>query len=243
MQVPAGPRVLSFTPEEIDREAVEAGAWKTYTRRREAEFIFSRFGPKRFERALELGAGDGKQSVTLAGYCGALICTELDGKRLRPRGIPNVECRVCDAEDLSVFPDGSFDLVYSSNLLEHLAHPVRALEESKRVLKPGGLIIAVVPSRTWKVFNFLLAPLRPVVPRVHGRSFEHVGEYVRFGRRHWERTFRRAGLRLLETLSLPFGMGHGPRFRALLRFGNRMGLSGSTVFILDAGEAVETGRA
>jgi len=138
MQVPAGPRFLSFRPDEIEREAVEAVAWKTYTRRREAEFVFSRFGPKAFGRALELGAGDGKQSVTLARYCGTLICTELDGKLLRPRDLPNVEYRTCDAEDLSAFGDGSFDLVYASHLLEHLAHPVRALEEASGCWRRAG---------------------------------------------------------------------------------------------------------
>jgi len=43
-------------------------------------------------------------------------------------------------------------------------------------------------------------------------------------------------LRLIETLHLPFGIGHGPRFLSLLKFGNKLGLSGATVFILSAGE-------
>jgi len=38
------------------------------------------------------------------------------------------------------FPDGSFDAAFAHQLLQHLAEPVAALVEAKRVLRPGGLI-------------------------------------------------------------------------------------------------------
>jgi predicted SAM-dependent methyltransferase len=45
------------------------------------------------------------------------------------------------------FPDGAFDAVYSSHLLEHLyrAEALALLQESRRVLRPGGICRAVVP--------------------------------------------------------------------------------------------------
>jgi SAM-dependent methyltransferase len=39
------------------------------------------------------------------------------------------------------FPDGTFDLVYSSQVLEHVADPRLHLREIARVLRPGGLLI------------------------------------------------------------------------------------------------------
>ena len=46
------------------------------------------------------------------------------------------------------FPDNSIDLVYSSHLLEHMPYEAgqALLEESRRVLKPGGEISICVPN-------------------------------------------------------------------------------------------------
>ena len=43
------------------------------------------------------------------------------------------------------FADGAFDLVVHSDTLEHVADPLRGLEESFRVLRPGGLSCYTVP--------------------------------------------------------------------------------------------------
>lgn len=44
------------------------------------------------------------------------------------------------------YPDDSFDIVYSSNVLEHVGDPAAVLDEALRVLKPGGRLLVVVPN-------------------------------------------------------------------------------------------------
>jgi SAM-dependent methyltransferase len=44
------------------------------------------------------------------------------------------------------FPDESFDIVYSANVLEHTENPERVLAESLRVLRPGGVLHMEMPN-------------------------------------------------------------------------------------------------
>jgi len=43
------------------------------------------------------------------------------------------------------FDDGSFDLVFSSHVLEHLYDPVKFMKEAYRLIRPKGLIFIIVP--------------------------------------------------------------------------------------------------
>ena len=53
--------------------------------------------------------------------------------------VENVEFRVGDAYALE-FADAAFDVVHAHQVLQHLARPIDALREFRRVLKPGGLL-------------------------------------------------------------------------------------------------------
>jgi SAM-dependent methyltransferase len=59
-----------------------------------------------------------------------------------------VETITASATDLSVIPSGSFDLVFASNLLEHLTREEiqHALLEFRRVLRPLGRLILIQPN-------------------------------------------------------------------------------------------------
>jgi SAM-dependent methyltransferase len=52
-----------------------------------------------------------------------------------------------DATFMSGVPDGVFQTVYASHVLEHLHEPQRALKHWWRILRPGGHLIVVVPHR------------------------------------------------------------------------------------------------
>ena len=54
------------------------------------------------------------------------------------------------ADDLSFAENGSFDYIIHSNMLEHLANPVKALIEWHRIIKPNGILYMIVPDkRLW----------------------------------------------------------------------------------------------
>jgi len=96
---------------------------------------------------LEVGAGGGQH----ARYTKHLFnnFTQCD---IRPENIPNVaddlrikkEFKSVDAQILS-YADNSYDRLIATCLLAHLSNPEKALEEWKRVVRPGGVISIFVP--------------------------------------------------------------------------------------------------
>lgn len=51
-----------------------------------------------------------------------------------------------EATDLSSIPTNKYDFLISSNCLEHIANPLKAVKEWIRVVKPGGVILILVPN-------------------------------------------------------------------------------------------------
>lgn len=54
---------------------------------------------------------------------------------------------ICDAVDLSMIPSGKYDFVVSCNNLEHIANPLKAMNEWIRVTKSDGLVFLVLPNK------------------------------------------------------------------------------------------------
>ena len=124
-------------------------------RRREIQAVFKDAPNDLFTEALEIGAGDGLQSQILSNYARAVISTDLNDNRLEQEPHPKITYQVCDCENLP-FEDSRFDLVYSSNVLEHLMHPDKALMEIHRVLQEDGIVINIIPNRVWKLSHLAL---------------------------------------------------------------------------------------
>lgn len=131
--------------------------WLHGYRTRELALIFGGCPDGLFGTGLELGAGDGFQSGLLLRYVRRLTATDINPAILRLPPREGLDYRVLDAEEVADhFPQGSFDLVFSSNLLEHLPAPERALAGIGQVLKDDGVTIHVVPSPFWKLCELLL---------------------------------------------------------------------------------------
>jgi len=109
--------------------------------------------PRPGKTILELTAGTGETGYLVVGQLGSdgrLISTDFSEAMVRAaergaaeRGLDHVECRVMDAQAIDL-PARSVDGVLSRFGLMLVPDPLRALEESRRVLRPGGRLAYAV---------------------------------------------------------------------------------------------------
>jgi 2-polyprenyl-3-methyl-5-hydroxy-6-metoxy-1,4-benzoquinol methylase len=79
------------------------------------------------------------------------------------------------------FRDASFDVVVSSEMIEHTTDPMQAVREMARVLKPGGPLALTCPNRAWLWLVNLatVLKLRPFQGYENFPSFNLLAQMVR----------------------------------------------------------------
>jgi SAM-dependent methyltransferase len=130
---------------------------------------------RRGERVLDLGCGAGR-------FVAALRAAGVDavGVELAEAALERAR-RVAPGADLRlVAPDGSLplehaavDLVWCSEVLEHVADTIGLLTEARRVLRPGGRLLLTVPDHG-RVKRTLIALAR------HEAHYDPQGQHLRF---------------------------------------------------------------
>ena len=121
------------------------------TRKVEINRIFHNCPANLFNNGLELGAGDGFQSKLILKYIRKLISTDYNLPRLQKKTTSTIEYLKCDAEETDhYFAPEKFDIIFSSNMLEHLPNPEKALKGMHRILKNDGIMIHLIPNSMWK---------------------------------------------------------------------------------------------
>lgn len=58
---------------------------------------------------------------------------------------PNLNYQVMNLENITGFKPQTFDLIYSSNVLEHVPDVVKFIRMAAKILKPGGCMVVAVP--------------------------------------------------------------------------------------------------
>lgn len=93
---------------------------------------------------LDLGAGAGRNRYDLKGRVRSIVGVDLDP---RVAHNPLLDRGVVAKTGPLPFEDNSFDLVFSIYVLEHVNNPAELVEEIRRVLRPGGIFLALTPNR------------------------------------------------------------------------------------------------
>ena len=102
---------------------------------------------------LEIGSGTGAQVRVLREVCKSAVGIDLpEGGHSADRLVEVIDY---DGRYLP-FPDVSFDVIFSSNVMEHITDPETIHSEMHRVLRPNGACIHVVPSHTWRLWTSLI---------------------------------------------------------------------------------------
>lgn len=109
---------------------------------------------------LDVGCGDGNSADLFAEWAPEIRWVGVDiahSPEVNARTRSDLEFHTFDGTELP-FSDNSFDLVYSSQVLEHVRHPGALLKDIFRVLRPGGMLAGstshLEPFHSFSFWNF-----------------------------------------------------------------------------------------
>jgi SAM-dependent methyltransferase len=146
---------------------------------------YDKLGLASGDKILDLGCGFGRHAFEAARRGANVVA--LDAGRDEVEGVAATFAAMVEAGELATgalntaavqgdalhlpFPDGSFDRVICSEVLEHIPDDVAAMRELARVLRPGGTMAITVPRYGPEVINWALSDAYHNVPGGHIRIY------------------------------------------------------------------------
>lgn len=152
-------------------------------------------GQVRATRVLEQGCGVGMYVAALLPHADAVIGIDVEPAYLAQAAahVPAAQFQLAASEHLP-FDDGTFDLILSHEVIEHVQDDRATAVEMARVLRPGGRMVIFAPNRLypfethghyWRgVYHFGNTPLINYLPdALRNRLAPHVRAYTAAGLR------------------------------------------------------------
>ena len=163
--------------------------------------------PQPQDKILEIGCGRGYTTKKVQQVAPQTFGIDLNEKAVQNGVAKNLQ--TMNAEAL-LFPDNTFDKIYSFHTVEHIPNIAKALGEMARVLKPGGRAMLVYPAEPIRGMFALFAaavllrnPFRAREIHVHKLSPMIIQRFI-------------SGLPL-EHVQSSFSLFWLPEFRTVLR--------------------------
>lgn len=170
-------------------------------------------------KALDFGCGVGRLTQALGSYydevCGVDVSSSMIKYANEYNKKPHCTFVVNQKDDLSIFPNESFDFVYSNITLQHLEkyHSKRYIQEFVRLLKPHGILLFQLPSHTNWTGKGILVRLLPdrVADVLRGNTFtqlllsvfgKHNIQFIKMrgtGRQEVQSMLAAAGAKILDV--------------------------------------------
>lgn len=135
-----------------------------YTRTREAYTIYAmHMASYAFaeqwcmqKKVLDLGCGSGYGTARISQLAAEVVGVDVSEEAVqfaRARySAPNLSFDPIDGDTPLPYPDHSFDVVLSFQVIEHVRDEQGYLSEARRVLRPGGTMLIITPDRKHRLF-------------------------------------------------------------------------------------------
>jgi SAM-dependent methyltransferase len=121
-----------------------------------SRLLFDGVGPG--TSVLDVGCGTARSyAPELARRAGSYVGVDVSATAVEAARAAGLDARVVDDASALPFPDASFDRVVCIEVLEHLFAPDRAAAEIRRVLRPGGKLVASAPNVAYWRLRAMLA--------------------------------------------------------------------------------------
>jgi ubiquinone/menaquinone biosynthesis C-methylase UbiE len=168
--------------------------------------LVERLGVQAGERVLDVGCGTGRLARWIAEITGprGVIGVDPLPERIQVAraAAPGLSFAVGNAEDLSAFADGSFDVVCMSAVFHWIENKPKALAEARRVLRRGGRLGLTTPAKELRGASTTAKLVTPILTRApYNEHLSPAGmAVIRFGCTTTElvTTLVEAGFELLE---------------------------------------------
>jgi SAM-dependent methyltransferase len=110
--------------------------------------LIRRYAALEGHRVLDAGCGLGMYVAAFRRFGDAVFGVDLDPEKVAQAAEDVLNVSVASVEALP-FTDGSFDVVLSHEVIEHVTDDRAAVAEAVRVLKPGGRLVVFAPNRLY----------------------------------------------------------------------------------------------